>query len=91
MLTVYDKSAEMPQLWEMQEVGNDTEAGDGIVRVAMPSGVRTLSRVGVMFEDTTTFFAASDTWETWHFINVLSPPRAPIDHPGAHRTFRDAM
>jgi o-aminophenol oxidase len=81
VLTSYDHSAVMPQLWEMQEVDPATSAGDGIVRVAMPSGVRTLRRVGVMFEDTTTFFAASDTWETWHFINVVSPPAPPINHP----------
>jgi hypothetical protein len=81
VLTSYDQSAVMPQLWEMQEVDMATSAGDGIVRVAMPSGVRTLRRVGVMFEDTTTFFATPDTWETWHFINVVSPPAPPINHP----------
>ena len=81
VLTSYDKSGVMPQLWEMAEVDPATPAGDGIVRVAMPSGVRALRRVGVMFEDTTTFFAAADTWEKWHFINVVTPPGQPIGHP----------
>ena len=60
-LTSYDKGSAMPQLWEMQEADPATPAGDGIVRVAMPSGLKTLRRVGVMFEDTTTFFGASET------------------------------
>ncbi|MGY4649512.1 multicopper oxidase family protein [Mycobacterium sp. URHB0021] len=81
VLTSYDKSGVMPQLWEMQEVDPATPAGDGIVQVALPSGVKTLRRVGVMFEDTTTFFASSETWEKWHFINVVSPPAPPINHP----------
>jgi FtsP/CotA-like multicopper oxidase with cupredoxin domain len=81
VLTSYDKGSAMPQLWEMQVVDPATPAGDGIVRVAMPSGVKTLRRVGVMFEDTTTFFGAPETWELWHFINVVSPPAPPINHP----------
>jgi FtsP/CotA-like multicopper oxidase with cupredoxin domain len=81
VLTAYDKSGVMPQLWEMQEVGHDAEPGDGVVQIAMPGGLRTMRRVGTAFEDATTFFAAADTWEKWNFINVVTPPGATIDHP----------
>ena len=36
VLTAYDKSGVMPQLWEMQDVGHGVRPGDGIVQVAMP-------------------------------------------------------
>lgn len=70
----------MPQLWEMEEVAADTPAGAGIVRVDLPSGPRTLRRVATVFEDTTTFFAAADSWEKWTIISV-APPDVPIAHP----------
>lgn len=80
VLLSFDKSGAMPQIWEMQEVPADTESGTGIVTVDMPGGTRTLRRVGTVFEDTTTFFAASGTWEKWHFISA-APEGVPIYHP----------
>ncbi|MGW1530338.1 multicopper oxidase family protein [Streptomyces sp. NPDC002159] len=76
----FDKSGAMAQIWEMQEVPADTAPGRGVVTVDMPSGRRTLRRAGVTFGDTTTFFAASGTWEKWHFISA-APTGAPIYHP----------
>lgn len=81
VLTAYDKSGVMPQLWEMQVVGNDAEPGDGVVQIALPDGLRTMRRVGTVFEDATSFFAAADTWEKWNFVNVVTSPGATIDHP----------
>ncbi|MFE9694819.1 multicopper oxidase family protein [Micromonospora sp. NPDC005806] len=75
-----DNAGAMPQIWEMQEVPEDTEPGDGIVTVEMPGGTRTLRRTATVFEDATTFFAASGTWEKWHFISV-APAGLPIYHP----------
>ncbi|MGI5144661.1 multicopper oxidase family protein [Streptomyces sp. CA-106110] len=75
-----DKAATMPQIWEMKEVSNDTELGKGIVQIAFPDGTKTLRRVAKVFEDTTSFFAASDTWEKWNIINI-APPNVPISHP----------
>ncbi|MEU1528611.1 multicopper oxidase family protein [Streptomyces fagopyri] len=79
MLT-FDKTGAMPQLWEMRETASGTAPGDGVVTIEMPGGTRTLRRTGAMFEDTTTFFAASDTWEKWHFVSV-APQGVPIYHP----------
>lgn len=75
-----DKTGGMPQLWEMQEVPEKTEPGVGIVKIDLPGGTKTLRRTGMMFEDTTRFFAAADTWEKWTFINI-APPEVPIYHP----------
>ncbi|MFI5998381.1 multicopper oxidase family protein [Streptomyces sp. NPDC051362] len=80
VLLTMDKTGAMPQLWEMQEVPGDTKPGDGVVQIEMSGKTRTLHRTGAVFEDTTTFFAASDTWEKWHFISV-APPEVPIYHP----------
>ncbi|MFJ4847431.1 multicopper oxidase family protein [Streptomyces sp. NPDC088733] len=76
----FDKTGAMPQIWEMQEVPAGTAPGTGVVTVDMPGGTRTLRRTGTMFEDTTTFFAASGTWEKWHFISA-APAGVPIYHP----------
>ncbi|MER6437556.1 multicopper oxidase domain-containing protein [Streptomyces sp. NPDC001185] len=76
----FDRTGAMPQLWEMREVAADTAPGSGIVKIDMPGGTRTLRRTGTMFEDTTTFFAASGTWEKWHFVSV-APAGVPIYHP----------
>ncbi len=81
VLTSYDKSGVMPQLWEMQEVGPATPAGDGIVQVAMPSDMRDPAPRRHDVRRHHNFFAAADTWEKWHFINVVTPPGPPIDHP----------
>lgn len=75
-----DKAAEMPQIWEMQQVPADTQPGEGIVTIEMPDGLKTLRRTGTVFEDTTTFFAAAGTWEKWHFISA-APAGLPIYHP----------
>ncbi|GIF98313.1 multicopper oxidase family protein [Catellatospora citrea] len=75
-----DKAGEMPQIWEMQQVPADTPPGEGIVTVQLPDGLKTLRRTGTVFEDTTTFFAASGTWEKWHFISA-APAGVPIYHP----------
>ncbi|WP_234020658.1 multicopper oxidase family protein [Streptomyces sp. 142MFCol3.1] len=80
VLLTFDKTGAMPQLWEMQEVSGDTKAEDGVVQIEMSGKTRTLRRTGATFEDTTTFFAASGTWEKWHFISV-GPPEVPIYHP----------
>jgi FtsP/CotA-like multicopper oxidase with cupredoxin domain len=70
----------MLQLWEMQQVPNDTQLGVGVVQIALPDGVRTLRRVATAFEDTTTFFAAAGSWEKWHFISI-APPGLVVTHP----------
>jgi spore coat protein A len=80
VLMAFDKTGAMPQLWEMQEVATDTPAGDGIVQIKMDGGTRTLRRAATVFEDTTTFFAASGTWEKWHLISA-GPANTPIYHP----------
>ncbi|MGY5046527.1 multicopper oxidase family protein [Streptomyces sp. 900105755] len=80
VVLTFDRTGAMPQLWEMQEVSGDTTPTEGLVQIEMPGGTRTLRRTGAMFEDTTTFFAASDTWEKWHFISV-GPADLPIYHP----------
>ncbi|GGT02974.1 multicopper oxidase family protein [Streptomyces chromofuscus] len=76
----FDKTGVMPQMWEMEEVDPDVGTRDGIVQIEMPDGTRTLRRTGVMFEDTTTFFATANTWERWHFISA-APAGVPIYHP----------
>ncbi|MEU4532088.1 multicopper oxidase domain-containing protein [Micromonospora ureilytica] len=64
----------MPVMWELKEVPDDSQLGNGIVQIRMPTGLRTLRRTGAMFEDTTAFFAASGSWEKWHFIGTAGPP-----------------
>ncbi|MFG3660963.1 multicopper oxidase family protein [Streptomyces sp. NPDC047706] len=76
----FDKTGAMPQMWEMEEVDPKVGTREGIVQIEMPSGMRTLRRTGVMFEDTTTFFATAGTWERWHFISA-APAGVPIYHP----------
>lgn len=75
-----DKNASMPQIWEMEEVSGDQASGPGIVQVTLRGTTKTLRRRARVFEDTTTFFAAADTWEKWNFINI-APPNVPIYHP----------
>jgi spore coat protein A len=80
VLMAFDKTGAMPRLWEMQEVATDTPAGDGIAQIKMDGGTRTLRRAATVFEDTTTFFAASGTWEKWHLISA-GPANTAIYHP----------
>ncbi|WP_246041282.1 multicopper oxidase family protein [Streptomyces cadmiisoli] len=80
VLLAFDKSGAMPQIWEMQEVSAQTAPGDGIVQIEIDGTTRALRRTATVFEDTTTFFASSDTWEKWHFVSV-APPGVPIYHP----------
>ncbi|MEU9381843.1 multicopper oxidase domain-containing protein [Streptomyces sp. NPDC048279] len=80
VVLTFDRTGAMPQLWEMQEVSSGTAPDDGVVQVEMAGRTRTLRRTGAMFEDTTTFFGASGTWEKWHFISV-GPADVPIYHP----------
>ena len=80
VLTGYDKTGAMPQLWEMQDLGTD-DPGDGpIVQVALPGGIRNLRCVATKFEDTTTYFAKPESWEKWTFINVAGV-HTSISHP----------
>ncbi|MEU6653977.1 multicopper oxidase domain-containing protein [Streptomyces sp. NPDC046900] len=71
--------AGMPVIWEMKEVSGEA-SGEGVVQIALPGGTKTLRRVASIFEDATTFFAASSTWEKWNLINI-APPNVPIYHP----------
>ncbi|MEU4097203.1 multicopper oxidase domain-containing protein [Streptomyces sp. NPDC026673] len=71
--------AGMPVIWEMKEV-SDEASGEGVVQITLPGGTKTLRRVASIFEDATTFFAASSTWEKWHLISI-APPNVPIYHP----------
>lgn len=80
VLTGYDKTGAMPQLWEMQDVGTDDPGGGRIVQVALPDGVRNLRCVATKFEDTTTFFTTPGAWEKWTFVNVAGV-HTSISHP----------
>ncbi|MEV7996647.1 multicopper oxidase domain-containing protein, partial [Streptomyces sp. NPDC086077] len=80
VVLAFDKTGAMPQLWEMQEADAGAAAEEGAVQIEMAGRTRTLRRTGVMFEDTTTFFATAGTWERWHFISV-APAGVPIYHP----------
>jgi spore coat protein A len=80
VLTGYDQTGAMPQLWEMQDLGTD-DPGDGpIVQVALPGGIRNLRCVATKFEDTTNYFAKPGSWEKWTFINVAGV-HTSISHP----------
>jgi spore coat protein A len=80
VMTSYDPTGAMPQLWEMQDLGS-SDPGDGpVVQVALPGGVRSLRCVAANFEDTTTYFAEPESWEKWTFINVVGA-HTSISHP----------
>ncbi|MGI5135371.1 multicopper oxidase family protein [Streptomyces sp. CA-106110] len=69
----------MPVIWEMKEVSGEA-SGEGVVQIALPGGTKTLRRVASVFEDPTTFFSVSSTWEKWNVLSV-APPDVPIYHP----------
>jgi FtsP/CotA-like multicopper oxidase with cupredoxin domain len=80
VMTAYDPSGSMPQLWEMQDLGS-ADPGDGpVVEVALPGGIRRLSCVATNFDDTTSYFAEPGDWEKWTFINVVGA-HTSISHP----------
>jgi len=81
VVTGYDRSGLMPQLWEMKEVVAAPATGGTTVQLIDGTKSRTFRRVATTFEDTTTFFATADTWEKWTFINLVPPGSPPIDHP----------
>ncbi len=70
----------MATILELQEVAANVPPANGIVQLALPGGTRTFRSVASHFEDSTTFFAASDSWERWTFISV-APAQTRIMHP----------
>ncbi|WP_157875972.1 multicopper oxidase domain-containing protein, partial [Streptacidiphilus griseoplanus] len=70
----------MPTLMELQDAPAGTAAGKGVVQLGLPGGTRTFRVVGRHFEDTTTFFAAAESWEKWTFVSV-GPVQQQIQHP----------
>ncbi|WP_229703762.1 multicopper oxidase family protein [Streptomyces albiflavescens] len=71
--------AGMPVIWEMKEVSDDA-SGEGVVKVTVSGETKTLRRMASIFEDSTNFFASSNTWEKWNIISI-APPNLPIYHP----------
>ncbi|MGI5135398.1 multicopper oxidase family protein [Streptomyces sp. CA-106110] len=71
--------AGMPVIWEMKEV-SASASGEGVVKITLSSGTKTIRRVASIFEDATNFFASSNTWEKWNLISI-APPNVPIYHP----------
>jgi FtsP/CotA-like multicopper oxidase with cupredoxin domain len=70
----------MAMLMELQEVASTVPPGPGIVQIALPGGTRTFRNMANVFEDVTTFFSASNSWQKWTFISV-DPLSRPLTHP----------
>jgi spore coat protein A len=70
----------MPTIMELQDVSGTAPSGPGVVQIALPGGTRTFRNMASHFEDVTTFFAASNSWQKWTFISV-DPLSRPLIHP----------
>ena len=70
----------MPIIMELQEVSATVPLGPGIVQIALSGGTRTFQNMASHFEDVTTFFAASNSWQKWTFISV-DPLNRLLIHP----------